>query len=99
MGQLLNSRKKKFFKRRLIRKQGGVCWYCRSVLNLATATLDHVIPRSLGGPDSPRNLVAACHSCNQKKRDSVLKEKIPMKTKDMLLDIAVTRGIVTPEAR
>jgi hypothetical protein len=31
--------------------------------------LDHVVPRSRGGPDAPRNLVTACESCNMAKGD------------------------------
>jgi len=29
------------------------------------ATLEHLIPRVLGGRDEPENLVAACHECNR----------------------------------
>jgi len=37
-------------------------------------TLDHVIPRSKGGPDSWENLVTACHKCNGRKGDQSLSE-------------------------
>jgi 5-methylcytosine-specific restriction endonuclease McrA len=30
-------------------------------------TVDHVIPKSMGGTDDPENLVAACRSCNSSK--------------------------------
>lgn len=32
-------------------------------------TVDHRVPRSQGGSDSLRNLVFACYTCNQRKRD------------------------------
>nr|WP_295662232.1 HNH endonuclease signature motif containing protein [Polymorphobacter sp.] len=41
-----------------------VCAYCGSVERL---TLDHVIPRILGGSDDGANLVPACRSCNSSK--------------------------------
>ena len=36
--------------------------------------LDHVIPRSLSGPNTPWNLVVACHKCNQRKDNKPLAE-------------------------
>ena len=40
------------------------CAYCGSTEEL---TLDHVKPRSLGGPDVSSNVVCACNSCNHDK--------------------------------
>ena len=40
------------------------CVYCGSKDNL---TLDHVLPKSLGGRDTWDNLVTACQKCNSKK--------------------------------
>lgn len=33
------------------------------------ATLDHIVPRSAGGPDHPRNWALACGICNNLKAD------------------------------
>lgn len=52
---------------RLLRAQRCRCAYCRAPLSLATATLDHVVPRALGGRDYYPNLRAACGPCNAKK--------------------------------
>ena len=41
--------------------------------NLA-ASLDHIIPRSLGGPDSPENLRTAHRSCNSRRGVMLLEE-------------------------
>lgn len=49
---------------RLARRQGGLCAWCRAPLAAERATLDHVIPRGLGGSSRQRNLVAACGDCN-----------------------------------
>jgi 5-methylcytosine-specific restriction endonuclease McrA len=45
-------------------RDGHKCVYCNSTRRL---TLDHVIPQSRGGSDSPENLVACCKSCNSEK--------------------------------
>lgn len=39
-----------------------------------TATIDHVVPRSMGGPKSMDNCVTACWSCNHDKGDLTLTE-------------------------
>ena len=41
------------------------CHYCPR----AGTTVDHVVPRAVGGPNDPDNLVPACPSCNQRKAD------------------------------
>lgn len=47
------------------------CVYCGSGNMLS---LDHVVPRSKGGEDTPENLVTACQPCNSSKRDRDLTE-------------------------
>ncbi len=53
----------------VFRRDRGLCGYCGRAISLADASLDHVIPQSLGGPDTWDNLVNACRRCNQKKAD------------------------------
>jgi 5-methylcytosine-specific restriction endonuclease McrA len=43
------------------------CQYCLRILPSGELTLDHVIPRSRAGETTWENLVACCHSCNNKK--------------------------------
>lgn len=47
-------------------RDGGCCVYCGDTAEESGAPLhlDHVQPRSLGGEDSPDNLVTACRACN-----------------------------------
>ena len=47
------------------------CQYCGSKQDL---TLDHVVPRRLGGEDSWENLVTCCRRCNGKKSDKPLEK-------------------------
>jgi 5-methylcytosine-specific restriction endonuclease McrA len=55
----------------IFKRDNFECVYCGSDKNL---TLDHVIPKSKGGPDSWENLVTACKGCNGEKADLTLEE-------------------------
>lgn len=41
------------------------CHWCRSTLTMPTATIEHLVPLSLGGTNLPNNLTLACEDCNQ----------------------------------
>lgn len=47
-------------KQRILRKDQFICQYCGQEAD----TVDHVVPRRLGGLDNDENLVAACRRCN-----------------------------------
>jgi 5-methylcytosine-specific restriction endonuclease McrA len=47
------------------------CVYCGSKRYLS---LDHVLPRSRGGDNTPGNLVTACLTCNDERGDKSLLE-------------------------
>lgn len=51
-------------------RDGHRCQYC----NGPAENLDHVVPRSRGGSHTWDNVVAACRSCNTRKRDHLLDE-------------------------
>jgi 5-methylcytosine-specific restriction endonuclease McrA len=57
-------------------RDGGCCVYCGTPARRPgpgvkrgpdLATLDHVVPRSFGGPLSRDNLVLACSACNNER--------------------------------
>jgi 5-methylcytosine-specific restriction endonuclease McrA len=52
-------------KREILRRDDYTCQYCGR--NLLYLTIDHVLPRRLGGQHSWENLVAACPPCNHLK--------------------------------
>ena len=61
----------------IFKRDGFECQYCGSPRDL---TLDHVIPRSKGGPSSWKNLVTACKACNASKGDFTPEEAgLPLK--------------------
>ena len=44
------------------------CYYCQQKVARAELTMDHIVPLVRGGRSTKDNLVAACKSCNTKKR-------------------------------
>lgn len=48
----------------VLRRDGHTCRYCGAAAPDVPLTVDHVIPRALGGSDDPSNLVTACQPCN-----------------------------------
>ncbi len=52
-------------------RAAGRCQYCRLHQSLQGATfhIEHIIPRSKGGPDELANRALACPSCNLHKAD------------------------------
>lgn len=52
----------------VLRRDGYTCQYCGEYGD----TVDHVFPKSQGGPHSWDNLVAACKDCNGQKSDLTL---------------------------
>ena len=52
-------------KREVLRRDNYTCQYCGT--RAPYLTIDHVIPRRLGGMHTWQNLVAACPACNHRK--------------------------------
>ncbi len=55
----------KLTKREVLRRDNYTCQYCGQ--HVPYLTVDHVIPRHLGGEHEWTNLVAACPHCNHRK--------------------------------
>ncbi len=47
----------------------GICAYCGKWVPMSEASMDHIVPQSLGGPTRWDNLVNACRRCNERKAD------------------------------
>ena len=58
-----------FTRRNLFRRDGSTCQYCGTRPHTADLSIDHVVPRSLGGHSSWENCVLSCKQCNHKKRN------------------------------
>jgi len=56
-----------FNRKNVFRRDDHTCQYCGTRGH--DLTLDHVVPRSRGGPTTWENVVACCRRCNAHKRD------------------------------
>src|SRR5881227_4094790 len=54
-------------RKNILLRDRNTCQYCGELLSSSDLTLDHVVPRSRGGPSAWENLVACCHPCNRSK--------------------------------
>ena len=52
----------------ILKRDGHRCFYCKDTER--KLTVDHVVPKALGGTDDPTNLVASCGECNGGKSSS-----------------------------
>lgn len=58
----------------LARRDEYTCQYCGVELGQRDLTVEHILPRSRGGPTTWENCVAACGDCNSRKADLTPKE-------------------------
>lgn len=85
-------------RRAVFARDGHRCQYCGA----AAENLDHVIPRSKGGPHTWDNVVAACRPCNTRKEDRLLHEtsltlrRVPSVPRERMWAL-VAVGSVSPE--
>lgn len=56
-----------FSRRTLYRRDGSRCQYCGRAVSATHASIDHVVPRAVGGRTSFENCVLACVPCNVRK--------------------------------
>jgi len=62
---------KRLWRSKIKEEWGYECAYCGSQDNL---TIDHIVPKAKGGPDFTKNLLCACHDCNQDKAYSPMED-------------------------
>jgi 5-methylcytosine-specific restriction endonuclease McrA len=67
-----------FSRSALIKRDNSTCQYCGKKLLPSQITVDHIIPKSQGGPTSFINCVVSCFPCNSKKAN-LPPDKVGMK--------------------
>jgi 5-methylcytosine-specific restriction endonuclease McrA len=71
------------------------CQYCGEKKTAGELTLDHILPRSRGGDNSPVNVVTACVSCNNRKGDRTPAEaRMPLLTSQSALRVKLERVVL-----
>lgn len=63
-----------FSKRLILRRDRYTCGYCEAKYNISNLTIDHILPKSLGGKNSFTNCITACIPCNRRKGAKTLQE-------------------------
>jgi 5-methylcytosine-specific restriction endonuclease McrA len=66
-----DAHRRKITRRAVFARDRWTCQYCGGVRG--TLTIDHVVPRSRGGPSSWENIVTCCAPCNRRKGDRLLR--------------------------
>jgi 5-methylcytosine-specific restriction endonuclease McrA len=57
----------RFRKKVLFNRDNWQCQYCGIKLDWSSITIDHVVPKCMGGITSWKNCVSSCKKCNSKK--------------------------------
>jgi 5-methylcytosine-specific restriction endonuclease McrA len=57
----------KFNRINIFRRDGESCQYCGEKFPRSELTIDHIVPRSLGGKSVWENVVCCCMDCNRRK--------------------------------
>jgi 5-methylcytosine-specific restriction endonuclease McrA len=63
-----DTHRRKITRRAVFARDNWTCQYCGARSQL---TVDHVVPRSKGGPSTWDNIVASCAPCNRRKGDAL----------------------------
>lgn len=63
-----------FSRRSLYRRDGNQCQYCGACPGTEELSIDHIIPKSMGGRSSWENTCLACTTCNRRKADRTMDE-------------------------
>jgi 5-methylcytosine-specific restriction endonuclease McrA len=71
------------------------CQYCGEKKAAGDLTLDHILPRSRGGDNSPINVVTACVPCNNRKGNRTPAEaRMPLLTSQSALRVKLERVVL-----
>ena len=71
------------------------CQYCGIRKDPAGLTLDHIVPRSRGGDNTPVNIVTACLACNNRKGSRTPDEaRMPLLTSQSALRVKLERVVL-----
>jgi len=67
-------KKVRFSRGNIFKRDNYVCQYCGKKVKKADLTMDHIVPKSQGGPTTWTNITSSCFKCNTKKANKSLKE-------------------------
>lgn len=75
------SRTVKFSRTRIFLRDKYTCQFCKDKPPTSDLTLDHVLPRSMGGKTTWENIVTSCKKCNEIKGNNhkIVPKVMPVK--------------------
>ncbi len=67
------------FRKQVIERDGNECWFCGTATTEGDSSVEHLVARAHGGPDTLANFVIAHPACNHKAGSISLGEKISLR--------------------
>lgn len=85
----MNSKQRNSKLPQIIARDGSYCCWCKRFLLHNELTIEHIIPKSMGGTNALENLRCACSQCNRKRGNKFFpfKEILSPEKVNYLLDI------------
>lgn len=88
-------RKYEVSRKNILMRDRHTCQYCRKKFPPAKLELEHVLPRSRGGGSTWDNLVASCHTCNNRKANRTPDEAgMPLMVRPKSMNLHVARNMI-----
>ena len=75
----------------LVARDGQTCWFCGCLLDWLEMTIEHLVSKSVGGPNHLDNFVLACEPCNSEAHTMSVAEKVTLRSSKS----GVTSGQIT----
>lgn len=76
----MNCQSKRNKKQQLINLYGSTCCWCGKTLKHNEITIEHLLPKNLGGSNAIANLLLACFACNNSRGSRLLPEKYALES-------------------
>lgn len=69
---MMSPASKRSKKQKLLQLYGNQCHWCGKQMTKSEITIEHLLPKSLGGSNAIANLRLACFTCNNSRGNSLL---------------------------
>lgn len=94
------TRERRYLREMVIYRDGPQCFWCEAPLpDGSERTLDHLVPRSLGGSNDAKNLVLSCRPCNEDRGAKVAPMKVCEQVKRRTKQMKRRVGLLPAELR
>ena len=77
----LSGQRKRKLVRKLLERDGRLCWLCDRPMIAGKETIEHLLARAAGGTNDLANLVLCHRGCNAHLKDRPVERKLRMRVK------------------